>query len=619
VKLTRVPLATALVVATIWPAVAVAGLSVTPVGRVPFPYRGYVLDLPKKIALSGVHPVVLENGAPVRGTTLEPVGSSNVRFGTILAIDSSNSMVGKPYAAALDAARAFIQRRAPNEQIGLLMFNSQANLVQPLNASGAALRASLGHPPGLAYGTHIYDALNRALRALEEGHIAAASIVLLSDGADVGSRVGLNSVLDRAQRDHVRIFTVGLRSTAFQPAPLQSLANATGARYAEAAAGPALSQIYGDLSGRLANEYFLQYRSNVKPGTHVVVNIKLAGFGTSSAAYVAPTPSGLKPFHRSLLSRFLLSGASAFLIVLLAAALVGWVLYTLLTRPRSGFVHRVGAFINVDAAAPPEEDPALARRDGRRRRSNGTVQRQLARLETEFEIGGISISPTSFVIGTAGATILALVILGAIAVPLALLAFLVPVLARAWVLRKVKHVRDNFADQLPETLQLLASALRSGHSLVGALSLVVEQAPEPIRREFGQVLTDDQLGLPLDRALRNVAERMKSRDMRQVGLIGELQRTAGGNAAEVLDTVVSTVRERAEVRRLAQTLTAQGRMARWILSLMPVALGLFMLAAAPQLMKPMLTSTGGQVALVLAALLVFAGSAWIKQIVEIEV
>jgi tight adherence protein B len=186
-------------------------------------------------------------------------------------------------------------------------------------------------------------------------------------------------------------------------------------------------------------------------------------------------------------------------------------------------------------------------------------------------------------------------------------------------LRKVQGVRSSFADQLPETLQLLASALRSGHSLIGALSLVAEQAPEPIRREFGQVLTDDQLGVPIDTALRNVAVRMKSRDMRQVGLIGELQRTAGGNAAEVLDTVVATVRERAEVRRLAQTLTAQGRMSRWILSAMPVVLGAIMFGAAPKLMKPMLESGGGQVALVLSALLAVVGSLWIKKIIEIDV
>jgi tight adherence protein B len=618
VKFARVPLVAALLAAMIWP-VAAAGLSVTPVGRVPFPYRGYVLDLPKKIALSSVHPVVLENGTPVRDTTLEPVGSSNVRFGTILAIDASNSMAGKPYGAALEAARVFIEHRTPNEQIGVLTFNGQVNLLQPLTTSGAALKTSLGRAPALAYGTHIYDALNRSLRALEEAHIAAASIVLLSDGADVGSQARLGAILGRAQRDHVRIFTVGLRSKAFDAEPLRTLADGTGARYAEAASAPTLAQIYGELSGRLANEYFLQYRSSVKPGTHVIVNIKLAGFGTSAASYTAPTPSGLKPFHRSLLSRFFLSGASVLLVGLLAALLVGWVFYRVLTRPRGGVVSRIGAFVNVNAGVPSEDEPATSRREGRRRRNTGVVQRLLARLESEFEIGEIAISPTAFVVGTAIATVLAAFILSAVAGPLALLALLVPIFARTWVLREVKRIRDDFADQLPETLQLLASALRSGHSLIGALSLVVEQAPEPIRREFAQVLTDDQLGLPLDQALRNVAERMKSRDMRQVGLIGELQRTAGGNAAEVLDTVVATVRERAEVRRLARTLTAQGRMARWILSGMPVVLGLLMFAAAPKLMKPMLESGGGQVALVLAALLAVGGSLWIKKIVEIEV
>jgi tight adherence protein B len=616
----RAPLAVALIVATVWPALAGAGrLSMAPVGRVPFPYRGYVLDLPRVSALSSIHPVVLENGAPVRGVTLQPVGAGSVQFGTILAIDASNSMVGRPYAAALEAARVFIQRRAPNEQIGVVTFNGKVKMVRALSADPTVLRSSLSHAPALAYGTHIYDALNRSLQALEDGHIAAASIVLLSDGADVGSRIGLSSVVDRARRDHVRIFTVGLRSRAYDAGPLQSLAQETSARYAEAASTPALARIYGELSGRLANEYLLEYRSNVKPGARVVVNVKLPGLGTSTTSYTAPTPSGLQPFHRSLISRFLLSAASAVLIGLLSAMLIGWVLYTVLTRPRGGIVDRVGAFVNTNAKTAQADDPVVSRRGSRHGHSSGIVQGGLARLATEFEIGEISISPATFAIGTAVATILALVILGTIAVPLVLLGLLVPVLARGWVLRKVQRVRTSFADQLPETLQLLASALRSGHSLIGALSLVVEQAPDPIRREFGQVLTDDQLGLPLDDGFRHVAVRMKSRDMRQVALIGELQRTAGGNAAEVLDTVVATVRERAEVRRLARTLTAQGRMARWILSAMPVALGLLMFALAPQLLKPMLESGVGQVALVLAALLAVAGSLWIKKIVEIEV
>jgi tight adherence protein B len=180
-------------------------------------------------------------------------------------------------------------------------------------------------------------------------------------------------------------------------------------------------------------------------------------------------------------------------------------------------------------------------------------------------------------------------------------------------------VRGAFTDQLPETLQLLASALRSGHSLIGALSVVVDQAPEPTKREFTQLLTDDQLGIPIERAMRNVADRMKDRDMQQVALLGELQRTAGGNAAEVLDTVVNTVRERAEIRRLAKTLTSQGRMARWILTFMPIVLGSLMLATSAKLMKPFLMSGVGQAMLVFSALMVVAGSLWIKKIVEIEV
>jgi tight adherence protein B len=268
---------------------------------------------------------------------------------------------------------------------------------------------------------------------------------------------------------------------------------------------------------------------------------------------------------------------------------------------------------------PEQEETAAQRRREVRRHAETQANRWLRRLETEFEIGEITINPRTFVVATTVGTVLAFVVFALITPPLALLAFLVPVFARGWVARQVKKVRDSFADQLPETLQLLASALRSGHSLIGAMSVVVEQAPEPIKREFRQVLTDDQLGVPLEESLRRIAHRMKSRDMEQVGLLGELQRTVGGNSAEVLDTVVETVRERADVRRLAQTMTAQGRLARWILSILPVVLAILMLVLSPKLMKPMLASTGGQLALVVAAMFVVAGSLWIKKIVEIEV
>jgi tight adherence protein B len=112
---------------------------------------------------------------------------------------------------------------------------------------------------------------------------------------------------------------------------------------------------------------------------------------------------------------------------------------------------------------------------------------------------------------------------------------------------------------------------------------------------------------------------MESRDLEQVALLAELQRTAGGNSAEVLDTVVDTLRERADVRRLVQTLTAQGRLARWILSALPLAAGLLLWAIQPDAIVPMIQSSIGQVALVVAAVLVLTGSFAIQKIVDIKV
>jgi tight adherence protein B len=97
-----------------------------------------------------------------------------------------------------------------------------------------------------------------------------------------------------------------------------------------------------------------------------------------------------------------------------------------------------------------------------------------------------------------------------------------------------------------------------------------------------------------------------------------LHRTTGGNSAEILDTVVATIRDRADLRRLVMTLTAQGRMARWILTALPAAGAGIMWVLQPQVMVNFFTSSGGQVALVVAVGLVIAGSLVIQRIVDIE-
>src|SRR5205814_2429226 len=177
-------------------------------------------------------------------------------------------------------------------------------------------------------------------------------------------------------------------------------------------------------------------------------------------------------------------------------------------------------------------------------------------------------------------------------------AVVIPFGVRSLLKRKLARQRKLFAEQLPDNLQVLASALRAGHSFIGALSVVVNDAPEPARTEFSRVVADEQLGVPIEDALRVVVERMDNRELEQVALVAALQRETGGNTAEVLDRVTDTIRERFELRRTVNTLTAQGRMSRWVLTLLPIGLLVIITLINPGYINIMYSSVAGRILLV---------------------
>jgi len=179
--------------------------------------------------------------------------------------------------------------------------------------------------------------------------------------------------------------------------------------------------------------------------------------------------------------------------------------------------------------------------------------------------------------------------------------------------------RRLFDEQLADNLQVIASAQRAGHSFLGALTVSVQDAPEPTKREFERVLNDERLGMPVEDALEGAARRMRSRVLEQVILVSRLQRETGGNTAEVLDKVADTSRERSELRRLIQTLTAQGRMSRWIVTALPVTLLVIVSALNPGYTAPLFETGEGRMALAIGVVLLVMGSLAIKRIVTIKV
>jgi tight adherence protein B len=242
-------------------------------------------------------------------------------------------------------------------------------------------------------------------------------------------------------------------------------------------------------------------------------------------------------------------------------------------------------------------------------------------FKEELEVARIERPAAQIVLGTVGATIVSVWLLAAISgsALIALLGLGLPFAVRAYIKHQLEGQRRLFADQLADNLQVIASAMRAGHSFVGALAVSVEDAAEPARSEFRRVVADEQLGVPIEEALGLVVRRMESRDLEQVVLVATLQRQTGGNTAEVVDRVADTIRERSELRRMVRTLTAQGRMSRWVVTALPVALLLMITATNPRYIDPLYSSTIGRVMLVIATLMVVAGSFVIKRIVTIKV
>jgi tight adherence protein B len=595
------------------------GLRLTPIERTSFPARGYVLDLPRSAEVTRAGISVTENGRAVRALRLTSTDASRLHFGVVLVIDASQSMRGRPIAGALAAARGFVVHQTTSERVGLITFNSAVDVVSPPSAADSTLEAALAHPPRLAEGTYIYDAVARAVDELNGAAVSGGSIVLLSDGTDTGSAAGEDAVLAKAQRHHVRIFTVGLRSRTFDQGAMERLASGTGGTFTEAASIAELKDIYGALGRRLASEYVLTYRSQVRPHSHVEVRVDVPGLGVATVSYTAPNSTALGAFHRSPLTRFLLSPVSAFALSLFVGAMLA-VVALLAVRSRHGdVVRRLSSFVSVQSREAQKERRSLVDVGLVRLERSLSRGERWKRFERALEIARIEVPARQIVAATAITTV-AFGFVGAILSPIfVVVGLVVPLIARELIQRRLDRVRNAFSEQLPDTLQVLASSLRAGHSFVGALAVVVSEAPDPTRSEFQRVLADEQLGVPIEDGLRTVADRMASTELEQVALVAELQREAGGNMAEVLDTVVETIRERFDLRRLVKTLTAQGRMARWIVSLLPVALALVLTLLNPTYMNPLFTTSLGRVLILVAAVMVVSGSLIIKKIVDIKV
>jgi tight adherence protein B len=184
--------------------------------------------------------------------------------------------------------------------------------------------------------------------------------------------------------------------------------------------------------------------------------------------------------------------------------------------------------------------------------------------------------------------------------------------------RRAKRFR-KFEAGLPQSLDLMVSGLRSGHSLVAAIGLVAREAPDPIGHEFQICFDEQNYGLEFRTAMENLTTRIPIQDVRIIITAILIQKETGGNLAEVLDKCAYVIRERFKLKREIRTKTAQGRLTGWILSFLPVALGLLLFLVNPTGIALLWQRDMGQKMLYAGAIMTLIGALIIRKIVQIRV
>jgi len=205
------------------------------------------------------------------------------------------------------------------------------------------------------------------------------------------------------------------------------------------------------------------------------------------------------------------------------------------------------------------------------------------------------------------------------AAPAAAFGALVAPLPLLYVIRRRGQRFRRFEEQLPEAIDMLASALRAGHSLMTAIGFMGQEFREPLSGEFRKCFEEQNYGVDLRTALLNLGARMAIQDLRIFIAAVLIQKESGGNLAEVLEKVATTSRERFRLRKQVQVHTAQGRMTGWILSILPVALGFAMYLVHPEGISLLWTHPIGLKLLYTAIVMNVLGALAIRKIVRIRV
>ncbi len=582
--------------------------------------------------------VVRQGDRVVSATTAVPL-SDQQALGIVLVIDASTSMErGALIERVLEAAHEFVAAKTVSDQVAIVSFNREVRLVQGFTTDKAVLDKAIDKI-ALAPDTALYDGIVRGAALFAESSLQP-NLIVFSDGGDTASAFKADRALASVENAGAALFAMGVENNGFKV--LEDMAKATGGSSAVATDAAGVAALFDSVQATLRKQYVVTFAATAASGTlPLTLSVGsqqakaefVSGSSQGGAASVRPQvvekPSG---------PSFLRNSTGLWIGVLLVAIALVMGVFSV----GSTFLGDEGT---LNQALQPYSESYVASDefdvddggDGKSQQLAQTpilqravaatgqfAERQgfLTKIEGQLERANLPLRPAEAIFFYfAGVVILALLLLALTQNPFGaligtILAAIVPPSVLSYLARRRQKQFDSL---LPDTLQLLASTLRAGYSLMQGVEAVSQEVSEPVGRELRRVVTEARLGRPLEESLEGVADRMDSGDFAWAVMAIRIQREVGGNLAELLVTVAETMTERERLRRDVNALTAEGKISAIVLTILPLGLGLFIYSVNPGYMDPLFDEAIGKVLLGGSLGLMLFGFWWMKKTIEIDI
>lgn len=566
----------------------------------------------------GAAPALTENGDPVVGFRAVNLGREK---SVAAVIDRSQSMLGQAMTDASAAAREFVAAKPGRDRVAVFAVGRRAVQLTTFSSATTEADAALRTiEVDKVRGTALYDAVVLASRALAADVNPTRILVLLTDGQEVSSDATLEQAIAAARSANVVVYPIGIESPSFRPRPLQRLAEQTGGRYAGANGTEDLRAVYAALAEELRRTWQLSYVTATRPGERL--EIRSAG---ARATSVVPGVTVRSTATESTLPAPFFKVGPAVMAVVVGALILLSALFVLRAplgaRLRRQIAPHLGEHERKPARAPVQERFATASslmRATERAFGHLSLWHALHRL---LERADVPLRTVELVYASVGSGLLAGISFAVAGTPslVTLLAMVaggvVPIGVVWW---KAKRRLAAIDDQLPDLLVTLAASLKAGHSFRQGIQAVVDEGQPPASKEFKRVLTETQLGRPMDDALADMATRIGSKNVSFVVTAVTIQRQVGGSMAGIFDMVAEAVRNRQQFARKIRSLTAMGRASAYVLCGIPFFILGVLTLMNRDFMAPLYHTSGGHKLMVTGLVMMAVGSLLLRKIVSFK-